>query len=201
MKREALGGILAGLAIIAGAGIFANTAVEALVASPEAAGADTAPAAVAPELMPSLPVRIQIPAIGVDTHIEHVGVNKQGNMRAPSKYADAAWYQDGTVPGQQGSAVIAGHLDNGLGFAGVFRRLSHIPVGADIYIETASSSRLHFIVEATSTYPYKSVPTDLIFNRADTERLNLITCDGAFLPLGRTYDHRLVVYATLAPNP
>ena len=196
------GAIVASAIVIAlGAFVFTRTAIHALVSAPDSVGPPPAsvPAALA-DAPQALPARLIIPSIGVDAAVQDVGVNKQGNMRAPSDFTDVAWYEYGTVPGERGSAVIAGHFDNGLGLAGVFKKLGMLRVGDDIYVETASSTRLHFLVEATSSYPYQGVPADLLFTRADTVRLNLITCDGAFLPVSRTYDRRLVVYATRAPD-
>lgn len=195
MSRR-VGGVVAGLAIVAGAGVFAHTAIRAVVSAPDSVGTTSARALASP-VPQEAPVRLVIPSLGIDAVVQHVGVNATGNMRAPSNFTDVAWYEYGVAPGQTGSAVIDGHLDNGLGLAGVFRNLAAIPAGADIYVETASSTELHFVVEATSTYPYQGVPLDTLFNRADRPRLNLITCDGAFLPTGRTYDHRFVVWAVL----
>ncbi|MBU6321735.1 MAG: class F sortase [Patescibacteria group bacterium] len=195
-----IAGVLAGLAIILGAGVFAHTAVRALVSAPDSVGTSTPPSRAATLAPRGVPARLVIPVLGIDAPVEAVGVNAAGDMRAPSNFVDTAWYEYGPEPGARGSAVIDGHLDNGLGLAGVFRHLAEIPLGADIYVETASSTRTHFVVEATSTYPYQAVPLGELFNRADEPRLNLITCDGAFLPTGRTYDHRLVVWAVLATS-
>lgn len=176
---------------------FAHTAVRALVSAPEPAPEE----AVLPppaQAEASLPARVRVPAIGVDAAIQHVGVNGAGNMRAPSNFSDASWYAPGTAPGVEGSAVLAGHLDNGLGLAGVFKRLPELSVGDDVYVETEDGTTLHFVVSGKTSYDYDKVPTDMIFNRADEARLNLITCGGDFLPLRRTYDERLVVFATLA---
>jgi hypothetical protein len=41
------------------------------------------------------------------------------------------------------------------------------------------------------------VPADELFNRADTARLNLITCAGSLTRNRTTYDHRLVIYTKL----
>ncbi|MGH7141606.1 MAG: class F sortase [Minisyncoccia bacterium] len=50
------------------------------------------------------------------------------------------------------------------------------------------------------TYPRNSVPMAAILGERATPELALITCEGAWVQGARTYDHRLVVYATLAPQ-
>jgi LPXTG-site transpeptidase (sortase) family protein len=121
-------------------------------------------------------------------------------MRAPARFSEVSWYAPGTVPGARGSAVFAGHVDNGLGLAGVFKHLDELNVGDDIYVEAEDGTTKHFVVAGRASYPYDAVPNDILFNRADTARLNLITCGGTFLPLARTYDRRLVVFAVLASS-
>ena len=162
-----------------------NTAIPA--ATPQASTVATS----------SLPLRIIIPALSINASIQDVGVNILGNMKAPNNFTDVAWYKYGTVPGTQGSAVIAGHVDNGLGLSGVFKHLSDIKIGGDIYIDTVDGTELHFVVSDIQIYPYNSVPTQTLFGQKDAARLNLITCEGTWVGGRDTYDHRLVVYTTL----
>ncbi len=144
-----------------------------------------------------LPDRIEIPKIEVAAHIQHVGIAKSGNMAVPTNYTDVGWFRLGTVPGQIGSAVIDGHVDNGFGLAAVFKHLSDLKIGDDIYIDTKEGARLHFKVQEMETYDFDKVPLDKLFRRADAPRLNLITCRGSWISDKKMYDERLVVYAVL----
>jgi len=143
------------------------------------------------------PSRLVIPALKIDANVQHVGVKADGSMGTPNNFTDVAWYKYGPAPGYQGSSVIDGHVDNGLSLAGVFKHLADIKVGDDVYVQTAGGNMLHFVVSDIEIYPYKSVPTDQIFNRTDRARLNLITCDGTWVKGGDTYNERLVVYTVL----
>ena len=129
--------------------------------------------------------------------MQDVGTNGAGDMSDPSNFTDVAWYKYGTVPGQIGSAVIDGHVDNGLSLAGVFKHLKDIQSGDDIYVVTESGQKLHFVVSSVDSYPYKDAPTAQIFEQNDKAYLKLLTCTGAWVPGDRTYDHRLVVTAVL----
>jgi LPXTG-site transpeptidase (sortase) family protein len=146
------------------------------------------------------PARLIIPSIGVDADIQHVGITKSGNMAVPSNFSDVGWYRYGTVPGDFGSAVVAGHVDNGLGLAGVFKRLDQTRVGDDVYLESERGIRLHYIVSAIESYPYDAVPVETLFNRADTSRLNLVSCEGSWIATKKTYDTRIVVYTRLVAD-
>ena len=188
--------------VVAAAGVFAWTFVHAVVYVPEDAGpVPVMQEGASPGLYQvgtsSLPARLTIPSLGINTHIQYVGENAQGNMRAPDNFTDVAWYEYGTVPGDVGSAVIDGHVDNGLGLDGVFKHLSDIIVGADVYIETNGGTMLHFKVSDIEVYPYQNVPTAALFTQHDAAHLNLITCDGTWVAGGDTYDHRIVIYTRL----
>jgi sortase A len=142
----------------------------------------------------SLPSRLIIPALKVNANVQQLGVNGVGNMQAPDNFTDVGWYKYGTVPGYVGSSVIDGHVDNGLGLAGVFIHLDQIQVGNDVYVQTKGGDMLHFVVSDIEIYPYQNVPVDQVFAENDAARLNLITCDGTWVHGQDTYNERLVVY-------
>lgn len=190
--------------VLIGAVVFSFTLVRAVIYDPDTAGAVASTSSMvastaAPIPVPSeLPSRLQIPALSIDAHVQDVGVNGAGNMSAPSNFTDVAWYKNGTRPGQIGSAVMAGHVDNGLSLAGVFKHLSDISPGDDIYVVTEKGTRIHFVVLSVDAFDYKNAPVDQIFNQHDKAYLKLLTCTGDWVPGDRTYDHRLVVTAVLA---
>jgi sortase A len=146
----------------------------------------------------SLPVKILIPKIKVDADVEEVGITTEGNMSTPKKFKNTGWYKYGTLPGEDGSAVIDGHVDNGLDLPGVFKHLKELLPGDDVYVMNEEGQSLHFIVKNIETYYYTEVPRTLLFNKKGSAYLNLITCDGTWLPEVKTDDHRVVVYTELA---
>lgn len=145
-----------------------------------------------------LPVRLSIPKLRTNAKVQMVGVAKSGNMAVPTNYTDVGWYRGGTVPGQLGSAVMDGHVDNALALDGVFKHLDMLAVGDDVYVTTAQGHQLHFVVKDVETYPVAAVPLALLFNRNDAARLNLVTCAGSWVQSRKMYDRRTVVYTVLA---
>jgi sortase A len=144
------------------------------------------------------PVRLIIPKLNIDADVQEVGINAAGNMGVPNNFTDVAWYKYGVVPGGPGSAVMAGHVDNGLGLNGVFKKLGELEPGDEIIIERRDGKRLAFVVTGKRSYPYDQVPTGIVFNPSGSTRLNLITCEGAWVKTEKTYDQRLVVFTKLA---
>ena len=176
--------------------VFVSTGVRAVFYAPEAEFKRDLPIPESTSLI-GLPARLSIPALEIDTAIEHVGINAKGNMAAPRLYAEVAWYKYGARPGDKGSAVVAGHLDNGFGLDGVFKNLDGLQVGDDIFVTTEEGEELHFVVSSVATYPYEEVPVEELFARADKAHLNLITCKGEWIKDAKTYSERLVVYTVL----
>lgn len=198
--------IAASALVVIGVAVFAATLVHAVWYAPEGSGYvlegnHTVPAKPVAHVPKGAPVRLLIPTLNIDANVQMTGVSAKGNMGVPTNFTDVAWFDGGTMPGQIGSAVIDGHVDNGLGLDGVFKHLGDIKVGDDIYVRTKEGAELHFVVHDIENYPYQSVPTEQIFHSQDgLQHLNLITCEGAWVKGDKTYDHRLVVYSTLTDS-
>lgn len=145
----------------------------------------------------AVPVRLRIPAIGVDAEIEAVEQYRSGRMETPSLVDDVAWYAPGIAPGEIGNAVLAGHLDRIGGAPAVFWKLGKLAVGDDIFVTDSGGAEYHFRVTGVESYPYDAAPLDDIFGFGIRSRLNLITCRGKWDRAGQTYTQRLVVYSEL----
>jgi sortase A len=205
MHKKTVEITLAAIITIAAVVVFSMTLVHAAFYAPDSEvsvpSSTTLSAAhpKVPQAQPSAqPSRLLIPSLNIDAHVQYVGIAKSGHMAVPNNYTDVGWYRNGPAAGQEGSAVMDGHVDNGFDLPGVFKHLNEIKVGDDIYVETNAGQKLHFTVTDVELYPYQNVPTDKVFYSEDgASHLNLITCDGAWVSGQKTYDHRLVVFTTL----
>ncbi|MFJ7128951.1 class F sortase [Streptomyces sp. NPDC098101] len=152
----------------------------------------------APEPLPaSDPVRVRIPAIGVDARLMRLALDGEGRLEPPPPNlpAFAGWYARGTPPGSPGTAVLTGHLDTPAGPA-VFHRLGSLTRGAGIAIERADGRTALFTVDAVEEYAKDSFPDDEVYGGSGRPELRLITCGGDWS--GDTgYRANTVVYATL----
>ena len=178
-------------------GVFGWTLVHALWYAPDNEVNAPALAAEAPgNTVPKehYPSWLIIPSLHISAAVQYVGIKADNSMGTPSNFTDVAWYKYGPVPGQVGSAVIDGHVDNGLKLDGVFKHLGDIKIGDDVYVQRKDGSKLHFVVSDIESYPYRSVPTSSVFGATDKTRLDLITCEGHWVKADKTYDQRLVVY-------
>jgi len=144
-----------------------------------------------------VPVRLEVPAIGVDASIEQVGRLPNGNMDVPKIADNVAWFVESALPGRAGkTSVIAGHLDSPHGPA-VFYKLRMLRDGDELAITYESGDRFVFVVESKERYVFDTAPSDKIFGATSRRILNLITCDGAWDRGAANYQQRLVVYSRL----
>jgi hypothetical protein len=147
-----------------------------------------------------VPVRLRIPAIGVDTGLQRLGRDHDGSVEVPSgrhKWEAAGWYAGGTRPGDPGSAVLLGHVDSTAGPA-VFYRLRELRPGDRVEVVRADGSRARFAVERVARYPKARFPTDDVYYPTLTPRLRLVTCGGSFDPAAHSYRSNVIVFAKLA---
>ncbi|MCR4329681.1 MAG: class F sortase [Candidatus Roizmanbacteria bacterium] len=142
-----------------------------------------------------LPIRLIIPKINVDARIEYMGVTATGAMEVPDTAVNVGWFKLGPRPGEHGSAVIAGHFDGKNGEAGVFINLYTLKKGDKIYVEDSKGTSVAFVVRESRIY-IPSYAND-VFSSSSSAHLNLITCDGVWNGVKKSYSKRLVIFTDL----
>ncbi|MFJ6293258.1 class F sortase [Streptomyces griseoviridis] len=151
----------------------------------------------APALSPSPPDRIAIPSIRVDAPLMGLRLTSSGSLDVPpaAKKNLAGWYEAGTTPGERGTAVVAGHVDNSEGPA-VFYDLGAVKKGALIDVERRDGSVAVFTVDAVEVYRARDFPDAKVYGAAQRPELRVITCGGGYTR-GTGYQGNVVVFAHL----
>ena len=108
---------------------------------------------------------------------------------------DVGWYRLGPAPGQQGSAVLAAHIDQA-GQRGAFFDLGKVPVGAEMIVDGDGTTR-RFVVTKREQVAKKDVDLERYFTTDGPARLTLITCGGVFDHRSSHYADNLIVTAEL----
>jgi hypothetical protein len=147
----------------------------------------------------SEPVSVTIPAIGVRSRLLRLGVNRNGTMQVPdlaTSANEAAWYKYSVTPGQVGTSVIEGHVDNYAGPA-VFFRLGALRPGNLISVKLADGATAVFRVTGVREYSKAKYPAKAIYGPAGFAALRLITCGGDFDATTHHYLSSIVVFAAL----
>ena len=151
----------------------------------------------APTVVPQrpAPVRLAVPALGVDAPVEPVGVRDDGQMALPDDVDRLGWYRFGPVPGAEGSAVLAGHVDDADQGLGALAPLRDAEPGAEVVVTDAAGTATRWRVVSREVLEKQALPVDRLFARTGEPRLVLVTCGGPFLPDVGGYRDNVVVVA------
>jgi hypothetical protein len=151
----------------------------------------------------SVPVRLDIPAIGVHTGLMRLALRSDGTVAIPplSRDAPAGWYQDSVTPGEAGPAVILGHVDSARSGPAVFYRLGSLRPGDRITVRRADGSTAAFTVTAAARYAKNHFPTADVYGRLPYPGLRLITCGGVFDRSRGSYRDNIVIFARGLATP
>lgn len=191
-------GVLLVVAVLAAGCSAAPAAVPPPVVSSSSSPAS--PTATGPQPLPAVaevrPVRLRIPAIGIDVPaLVPLGLGAGHQLEAPARFEDVGWYAAGPAPGDPGPAVIAAHVDSRSGPAPFFR-LRDLRDGDQVFVARSDGQETRFVVDTVQRYPKNAFPTDAVYGPAPGSALRLITCGGSFDAAKRSYRDNIVVYAS-----
>ncbi len=148
-----------------------------------------------------LPVRLQVPKLGIDTtFVPPLELDAVGAITVPDSYEEVGWYKLGASPGEIGTASILGHVDSYEGPA-VFFPLGQLAAGDQIIVTRADTTEAIFEVEYLERYPQDEFPNEKVYSATPYPSLRLITCSGVYQKGVQRYTHNLVVYARLVTPP
>ena len=191
----------------AGAPVVEALSADAPTSSPAPSSAAPAPA---PDRLPALtarpaapkrdraapaPARLVVRGLGVDARVEPVGVRDDGQMAIPDDVDRVGWYRFGPAPGEAGSAVLAGHVDDEVQGLGELAPLRTAEPGDRIRVTDADGTTTRWRVVSREVITKRALPLEQLFRRDGPPRLTLITCGGPFLPEYRSYRDNVVVVA------
>jgi LPXTG-site transpeptidase (sortase) family protein len=203
-KKRAPWGVIA-LVLLTGLALIRNGSGEFDVGPPQpasAAAADsrvTGPAlAAAPQPLPySMPDRVSIPAIQVNAPLIPVGLDVDGWVGAPPPQDPnlAGWFTGAVTPGEKGTAVVVGHVDNQQGPA-VFYALGALKKGNRVEIIRQDQKTAVFEIYGIEVFEKNDFPGDRVYGSKGAAELRVITCGGGFSKQGG-YAGNVVAFARL----
>jgi hypothetical protein len=128
------------------------------------------------------PARITIPAIGVDAPVVPVALEDDGSMEIPDDIRTVGWFEPGVRPGEDGSAVISGHVDSRVQGRGAFFELEDgsTSVTRSWWSAGTGERLVRGRPHDAALRQGRSSPSTELFTREGPPRLVLITCGGAF---------------------
>jgi hypothetical protein len=165
----------------------------------------------------TIPLELQIPTLKVNASIIAVGLTLGNVMSTPQGPVDdpvwhtAFWYRGGGIPGDIGTATIAGHVNNPQSKPEIFAHIGDLHPGDLIIIHDVTSRiDIRFSVDQVKVYSFIDFSNPLVLVQvyglgpvtgygplASSDGLShlvLITCAGTFNK--GHFDQRTVVFAT-----
>lgn len=144
-----------------------------------------------------LPATITIQSIGVSATVAFAGLKADGTMDIKKNPDETAWYQFGTRPGDEGSAVIAGHSGwTGL-HGSVFNDIYKLQKGDKISVLDQKGHVKTFVVTGSRHYEPTADASSVFQSSDGKSHLNLVTCDGVWVSATNSDSSRLVVFSDL----
>jgi hypothetical protein len=164
-----------------------------------------------------VPLELQIPSLKVNAPVLGVGLTSGNEMDAPKGpigdpvWHTAFWYRGSGIPGEIGTATIAGHVDDPLGRPEIFAHLQKLRRGDLIIIHVKDTTfDIPFIVDQIKVYSLQESSDPAVLTKiygagpvAGTApqpasdglaHLTRVTCSGNIV--NGEFDHHTVVYAT-----
>ncbi|MCZ1006690.1 class F sortase [Streptomyces lydicus] len=160
---------------------------------------DLPPEGPAPPPLPcSAPARVAIPSIEVSAPLMPLGLDKDGWIEGPPADAPrlAGWYAHAPTPGENGTAVIVGHVDTRGGPA-VFYGLGALEKGRTIRVTREDGRTAVFEVYGIQVFDKRKFPARKVYGPTGRPELRVLTCGGAY-EAGSGYAGNVVVFARMA---
>ena len=202
-RKRAPWGVIA-LVLLTGLALVRNGSGELRVGPPQPASAaapDSRSGSGLPGTPDPLPYsvvdRIRIPALRVDAPVVPVGLDMSGWVDAPPP-ADpnlAGWFSGAVSPGEKGTAVIVGHVDNSEGPA-VFYGLGALTKGNRVEVRRRDGRTAVFEVYGNEVFANAAFPGERLYGSKGAPELRVITCGGEF-SAGKGYAGNVVVFARM----
>lgn len=199
--------VTAAMLVLAGLGMAAAAAWTAARGSADSSATvpgtvSTAPPPTAasprePGMPTSVPVRLVIPAIGLDAPLIRVG--QVGHSVGVPPLGDlnlAGWFDRSVTPGQTGPSLIDGHVDSYAGRS-VFFNLKNLKLADQIRVLRADGTTAVFRVTWVQIVAKAAFPWHAVLGPTSYPALRLVTCGGPFDSLTGHYIDNIIVYAEI----
>ncbi|RZB14523.1 class F sortase [Streptomyces sp. F001] len=203
-RKRAPWGVIA-LVLLTGLALIRNGSGEFNVGPPQPASAAASDTRTVPDtftnapspLPYSVPDRVRIPAIQVNAPMMPVGLDSAGWVDAPppANANLAGWFTGAVSPGEKGTAVIVGHVDNHQGPA-VFYGLGTLKRGNRVEVSRQDRRTAVFEIYSIEVFEKNNFPGDRVYGSKGTPELRVITCGGGFSEQNG-YDGNVVAFARM----
>jgi len=119
-------------------------------------------------------IELQIPSLKISAPVLGVGLASDNRMDSPKGpigdpvWDTAFWYHGGGIPGDVGTATIAGHVNDPLGQPMIFAHLDHFHPGDLIVVHLKNTNMdIRFIVDEVKVYSVQEASDPAVLTQVD----------------------------------
>ena len=159
-------------------------------------GAPVATPSPTPYIKP-VPVKIYFTERKISADIVTVAKDEDGRMDTVDSASLTAWYEPGPAPGEEGNALVNGHV-RWSKVAGTFSILPSLKEGEEVVFEFADGSTKAFTVSYTVYFNFDDPAANQMMDMSGETRVTLISCYGEMNHEAHTSEQR--VFVVLVPK-
>jgi len=149
----------------------------------------------------SVPSRLRIPKLHVNSPIMKLGLNADHTIQVPplGQPNMTGWWEGGPTPGEKGASVILGH-NIGNGRASVFEKLGTLKPGDTVQVTRDNGSVATFEITKMEQIAKSSFPTEKVYGKLPYPGIRLITCGGRFDASWGHHVDNIIAYGKLVSS-
>lgn len=142
------------------------------------------------------PTRVELARLGIRAPIASADIDlATGALGIPKNIDRVGWWRDGAAPGDdEGTILLAGHVDSAKAGAGAFYALKSTRRGDTVALISDDGATRRWKVTSMRRTRKAHLPTG-IFTRTGARRLVLVTCGGPFNEQTGHYRDNIIVVA------
>lgn len=141
------------------------------------------------------PTGLSIPRLSLRVPVVPTTIESNGQMALPDRPSEIGWYAYGPTPGaEEGSAVLAGHVDSRRYGIGPLVKLQRLERG-DSVVVTSARGKTTFSVVSVERISKRALPVRDLFRRTGSPELRIVTCGGPYDRKSGGYRDNVIVTA------
>jgi LPXTG-site transpeptidase (sortase) family protein len=142
-----------------------------------------------------IPKTLTITKLGINASIESVATTTSGAMGVPSNIWNAAWYNKSAKPGQPGAVFVDGHSSSTDG--ALFGKLNTLAKGDIINVTRNDDIVINYKIVSINVVNRNDVNMSSMLKPYGSAKngLNILSCEGKWIPSEETLENRVLVYA------
>lgn len=148
------------------------------------------------EVEADLPRTLTVPRLDINARVKRMVTHSDGDLSAPKNIYDVGWYDGSVIPGEEGTALLIGHVF-GTTKSGVFGRIHNVQLGDGIRIERGDGQVIDYTVQEIEHISREEFTLEQALKPIEGSKssLHLLTHSGRYDVRTNKYEKRILIRA------